>query len=183
VTRIVLPSEPLVEAGTALRPWRDADLTAVVAACRDAEIARWTTLPENYGESDARAFLLHRYDAMLTGSAAPLAVVSPEDRLLGSIALMRFDWDHRRCEVGYWLGREARGHGHATRALRLICGWGFATLSLERIALYAATGNRASQLVAERAGFAREATLRAYMRGKGEQLDMVVYALLSVGLS
>jgi len=179
MTRIVLPGEPLVEDATALRPWRDSDVTAVARACCDPEIARWTRIPENYGESDARAFLLHRYDAMLAGTTAPFAVVSPQDQLLGSVALMRMDWAHRRAEAGYWLAREARGRGHATRGLRMICAWGFAALGLERICLYAATGNQASQRVAERAGFIREGVLRAYMRGKEGQYDMVAYAVLA----
>jgi RimJ/RimL family protein N-acetyltransferase len=179
MTRIVLPAEPLIEGATVLRPWRDSDVTAVAAACRDPEIARWTRVPDNYGKSDARAFLLYRFDAMLTGASAPLAVVSGDDQLLGSVALMRMDWRHDRGEAGYWLAREARGQGHATRALRLICSWGFAALGLERIDLYAATGNHASQRVAERAGFTREAILRAYMSGKAGQDDMVAYGLLA----
>jgi len=47
---------------------------------------------------------------------------------------------------------------------------------IERADLYAATGNPASQRVAERAGFTREAVLRSFMRGKGAQLDMVALA-------
>ena len=91
---------------------------------------------------------------------------------------MRLAWQHARGEVGYWLARDARGQGHVTRAVRLICRWGFDTLGLERIDLLAATGNPASQQVAERAGFTREAVLRSYMRGKGERQDMVAFGLL-----
>lgn len=177
--RIVLPAQPLSSGPTALRPWRDSDVAAVAIACQDPEIARWTRVPENYGEADARAFLLYRYDALLAGTAAPFAIVSAEDRLLGSIALLRLEWHHLRAEVGYWLAREARGAGHATRALRLLCEWGFASVGLERLELLAATGNRASQLVAERGGFTREAVLRAYFRGKSGYLDMVAYGLLA----
>jgi len=98
--------------------------------------------------------------------------------LLGSISLVRFAWEHARGEVGYWLARPARGQGHATRAVRLICGWGLEVLGLERIDLLAATGNPASQRVAERAGFTREAVLRSYMRANFERQDMVAFGLL-----
>ncbi len=181
--RIVLPSDPLIHGSTILRPWRDSDVAAVAAACRDPEIARWTTVPDGYGEADARAFLLYRYDAMLAGVTAPFAVVSASDRVLGSVALLRIEWAHSRGEAGYWLAREARGHGHATRALRLICRWGCGTLGLERISLFAATGNHASQRVAERAGFTRETLLRSYLRGKQGQQDMVGYGLLAEEVS
>jgi RimJ/RimL family protein N-acetyltransferase len=179
VTKIVLPGEPLVDGPTALRPWRDSDVRAVAEACRDPEIARWTNVPANYGQSDARAFLLYRHDALLAGATAPFAVVSATDQLLGSIALMRIVWEHRRGEAGYWLARWGRGEGHATRALKLICAWGFRSLGLERIDLFAATGNSASQRVAERAGFVRDAVLRSYMQAKQGQQDMVAYGLLA----
>jgi RimJ/RimL family protein N-acetyltransferase len=164
-----------------LRPWREADIPAVVAACQDPEIPRWTRVPSPYGEADARAYMLHRYDAIETATAAPFAVVdaTEDTHLLGSVALMRFDWNHARGEVGYWLGREARGAGHATRAVRLICAWGFERLGLERIELMAATGNPASQRVAERAGFTREAVLRSYFPGRDGRQDMVAFGLLA----
>jgi RimJ/RimL family protein N-acetyltransferase len=179
MSRIVLPGQPLSSGTTALRPWRDSDVPALVLACRDPEIVRWTRVPENYGESDARAFLLYRYDALLAGSTAPFAIVSGEGRLLGSVALMRLDWFHRRGEVGYWLAVQARGQGHATRAVEMICEWGVRTLGLERLELYAAVQNRASQRVAERAGFTREATLRAFFHAKDSQHDMVAFGLLA----
>lgn len=177
--RIALPGESLLSGPTVLRPWRDSDAAAVTAACQDPEIARWTRVPDNYSEADARAFLLYRYDALLAGTTAPFAIVSSTDELLGSVSLLRLDWQHLRGEVGYWLAHEARRRGHATRALRLICAWGFDALGLERIELLAATGNRPSQRVAERAGFTREAVLRSYFRAKDGYLDMVAYGLLA----
>lgn len=183
MSRVLLPGEPLLDGPTALRPWRDTDVAGLVWACQDPEIARWTSVPNPYGETDARAYLLQRFDAIHAGLAAPFAIVeAPGTQLLGSIALNWLDWKNRRGEVGYWLAREARGHGHATRAVRLICEWGFQALGLERIELLAATANPSSQRVAERAGFTREALLRSYMRGKDGREDMVAYALLRSGL-
>jgi RimJ/RimL family protein N-acetyltransferase len=177
--RIVLPGEPLVDGPTALRPWRDSDVAALVATCQDPEIVRWTRVPTPYGEADARAYLLARYDATFAGLSAPFAIIAGDSgEVTGSISLMRFAWEDRRAEVGYWLAAGARGQGHATRAVRLICDWGFARLGLERIDLLAATGNRASQRVAERAGFAREALLRSYMIGTEGRQDMVAFGLL-----
>lgn len=181
MTRIALPAEPLVAGPTRLRPWRDSDVAAVTAACQDPEIARWTRIPGHYTEADARAFLLYRYDALVAGVTAPFAIVSAEDRLLGSVSLLRLEWPQLRGEVGYWLAPEARGGGHATRAVRLICAWGFESLGLERIDLFAAEENLPSQRVAERAGFTREAVFRSYMRVKDRQLDMVAFGLLAGG--
>jgi RimJ/RimL family protein N-acetyltransferase len=178
---IVLRGEPLVQGPTALRPWRDSDIPALVVACQDPEIPRWTRVPSPYGEADARAFILLRYDALRAGTAASFAIVSPADdnQLLGAASLLRFAWEHARAEIGYWLVREGRGSGHATRSVTLLSSWGFDELRLARIDLLAATGNLASQRVAERAGFTREAVLRSYMRGQDGRLDMVAFGLLA----
>jgi RimJ/RimL family protein N-acetyltransferase len=178
--RIVLSGKPLTDGPTTLRPWRDADIPALVELCQDPEISRWTRVPRPYGEADARAYMLQRYDVLQIGTAAPFAIVSAADDaiLLGSISLMRLDWQHARGEVGYWLGGEARGAGHATRAVKMLCKWGFEQLRLERIELLAATGNPASQRVAERAGFTREAVLRSYLLGRDGRQDMVAFGRL-----
>ncbi|HEY2160165.1 MAG TPA: GNAT family N-acetyltransferase [Solirubrobacteraceae bacterium] len=180
MSRIVLPAEPLLDAATALRPWRDSDTKELIRICQDPEIVRWTNVPPGYGEADARIYLLRRHDAVLAGSAAPFAITTSEE-LIGSISLIRIEWEQRRAEVGYFLAADARGAGHATRAVGLISGWAFSALGLERIDLYAATDNVASQRVAERSGFEREALLRSFLRGKGAQLDMVAFGLLSTG--
>jgi RimJ/RimL family protein N-acetyltransferase len=178
--RVVLPAEPLVDGPTALRPWRDSDLQPLVAACQDPEISRWTAVPYPYGEHDGRAYLLHRYDAVGARLAAPFAIVAAQGgELLGSIALNHLEWRHARAEAGYWLAREARGHGHATRALRKISRWGFEALGLLRVDLLAGTANQPSQRVAERAGFTREALLRSYMRTRDGRQDMIAYGLLA----
>ncbi len=179
--RIVLPAEPLIDGPTALRPWRDSDLQPLVAACQDREISRWTRVPFPYGPADARNYLLQRHDALHAGATAPFAVVAAadRDRLLGSISLMRFSWKNARAEVGYWLAGDARGQGHMTRAVGLVTNWGFAHLGLHRIDLMAATGNPASQQVAERCGFTREAVLRSYMVGRNGRDDMVAFGLLA----
>ncbi|MGH2857556.1 MAG: GNAT family N-acetyltransferase, partial [Solirubrobacteraceae bacterium] len=144
---------------------------------------RWTSVPAPYGDADARAYLRQRFDAAAAGLTAPFAIVSPAvGNLLGSISLLRFSLRDARGEVGYWLARGARGTGHATRAVGLICAWGFAALHLERIDLMAATGNAASQRVAERAGFTREAVLRSYLRAGAEHQDMVMFGLLRAEL-
>ncbi len=178
--KIVLSAEPLIDGPTALRPWRESDIDAIVAACQDPEIVRWTSVPEQYGEVDARLYLMARHESTHAGATAPFAIVSAEDldNLLGSVSLLRPAWEHARAEVGYWLAREARGQGHATRALRLIAAFGFESLGLERIELLAAAGNPSSQRVAQRGGFTREAVLRSYMQGKDGRLDMVSFSRL-----
>jgi RimJ/RimL family protein N-acetyltransferase len=171
--KIVLPAA-LLEGETALRPWRDTDLEQLVELCQDVEISRWTRVPVPYTDSDARLYLLHRYEQAHGGD---------RETVLGSTSLMNIDWHNGNAEVGYWLGAPARGHGHATRAVTAICRWAFSELKLHRVGLLAASGNATSQRVAERAGFTREAVLRSYAVARGDRGgrdDMVCYSLTAL---
>jgi RimJ/RimL family protein N-acetyltransferase len=158
----------LEDEAVALRPLADSDVPAIVAACQDPEIPRWTRVPAPYTEEDARAFL---HDA-----AGVSAVVDPQsDEFLGTIG---WRWVGENVETGYWVKREARGRGVAARALALLSRWAFAELGAARLQLLAEPENRASQRVAEKAGFRREALLRSYMELKGSRRDVYMYALL-----
>jgi len=48
-------------------------------------------------------------------------------------------------------------------AVRLVAGWAFGALGIERLNLLTMPGNAPSQRVAERAGFSREGLLRAWV--------------------
>jgi [ribosomal protein S5]-alanine N-acetyltransferase len=81
-------------------------------------------------------------------------------------------------EVGYWVKREARGRGLATRALRLLARWALEDQRLARVQLAAEPGNLASLRVAEKAGFTREGLLRRYLNIGGERRDGFMFSLL-----
>jgi RimJ/RimL family protein N-acetyltransferase len=122
-----------------------------VAACQDPEIPKWTLVPEPYSEDDARLWLAAQSAARRGGRRVELAIVDGDDRLLGSIAIAR-SIDGRAGEVGYWIARDARRRGVATRAVELLSTWAFSELGLERIELLAEPDNAASIRVAERLG-------------------------------
>jgi RimJ/RimL family protein N-acetyltransferase len=153
-----------------LRPFERGDVPAIVAACQDPEIPRWTSVPSPYTESDALAWLES------TEEESFAVVDRSSGELLGSIGV-RFP-DDGIAEVGYWIAKEARGRGVATRALVLVAGWVFENDEVGRFQLRADTENVASQRVAEKAGFVREGVMRAALALKGERRDIVMYSLV-----
>ncbi len=158
----------LEDGDVALRPLTEEDVPEVVAACQDPEIPRWTLVPSPYTEDDAREFL--------AGASDVSAIVDAESgEFLGAIG---WHWVDGNVQVGYWVKREARGRGVATRALRLLSRWAFAELGAARIQLLTEPENPASQRVAEKAGFRREALLRSFVDLKGRRADVYMYALL-----
>jgi [ribosomal protein S5]-alanine N-acetyltransferase len=152
-----------------LRPLAETDVPAIVEACSDPEIPRWTSVPEPYTEADARAWVASAHEAAF-------AIADRETgELLGAIGLE--DVGEGRGQVGYWVKRGARGRGVASRALRLLSAWALEA-AYERVQLVAEPANRASQRVAEKAGFRAEGLLRSYIVLKGRRRDCVMYALL-----
>ena len=160
-----------------LRAWRESDVPQMVEACKDPEIPKWTLVPEPYSEDDARLWLAAQSAARRGGRRVELAIVDGDDRLLGSIAIAR-SIDGRAGEVGYWIARDARRRGVATRAVELLSTWAFSELGLERIELLAEPGNTASQRVAEAAGFTKERLLPAHREQKGRMRDFFLYVLV-----
>jgi ribosomal-protein-serine acetyltransferase len=96
----------------------------------------------------------------------------------GVIGLDPIEKHHERASIGYWLAERAQGRGRMTRALDAVVRHAFDTLALNRVSLYAATGNVRSRAVAERVGFVQEGVHRQAEKTRGRYLDMVAYALL-----
>ena len=168
------PAAPLADEEVSLRAWRDADVTQLVAACRDPEIPRWTHVPAPYGPADAYAYL-----AGVDRVELSFAIVQTGDeaRILGSVGLR--DTGEHRADLGYWIAPWARRRGVAVRAVRLVCAWALGEGGFARVQILAATGNLPSQRVAERAGFTREALLRSHLETKAGRSDAVVFGLLA----
>jgi RimJ/RimL family protein N-acetyltransferase len=170
---------PLTDREIALREWTGADVEPLVAPLNDHEIARWTRVPAPYTRTDAEEFLMRADERHRTGEELSLAIVAADDgALLGSISVRVTSWENLRGELGYLVFSAARGRDVATRAVRLLSRFAFEGIGLQRVEILAATGNSASQRVAEKAGFTREGVLRSYMDSRGTRLDMVAFSLL-----
>jgi RimJ/RimL family protein N-acetyltransferase len=159
-----------------LRPFREADVAAIAAACRDPEMGRFIPhLPWPYTESDAREYVKLTRRCDRGGDRLARAIVDAStDDLLGSV-------DVRLSEtgsIGYWVVPWARGRGVATRALVLLSRWAIREGGVERLELYTDVANLASQRVAEKAGFQREGVLRSHLVFRGGRRNSVIFSLL-----
>jgi RimJ/RimL family protein N-acetyltransferase len=158
-----------------LRQWRPPDAQVIVECVDgDPEITRWLDrVPQPYTLDDSEAYIggLGEQSFAITDAAT--------GRVLGSIGVT---WNETGDvgEIGYWLRADARGHGITTRALALICAWGFERDGTARLQLRADIENTASRRVAEKAGFAFEGVLRnAYWNPRIERhVSWAMYSLL-----
>lgn len=170
------PVPDLDDGVVALRPPAPGDVDVITEACQDPEIPRWTRVPTPYTRDHAVEFVERSARTWRHGTNAPFVIVDTSSgELLGAIGVHRLDGIDDGPEVGYWLKREARGRGVATRALRLVTDWACHERGF-RLLLQADVRNVASRRVAERASFRFIGERRA-PPGCGECETMAVYEL------
>jgi RimJ/RimL family protein N-acetyltransferase len=172
-------SEVIESGRLRLRPFGPGDLDRVVEACSDPVSRHWLAdLPSPYTPAVAEQYLAECAWNAATGTKATWCVADrASDRLLGNVAVM--DLRGISGEVGYWLHPDARGRGVMTEAVGLVVDHAWSVLGRERLTLYAAAGNTASNAVARAAGFTPYGTQhRAETLGDGTHDDLVGYELL-----
>ena len=159
------PTTPLSDGVVTLRAKTPEDVAAIVEACQDPEIPRWTRVPSPYTAAHAEEWLAGCGAELEAGTAIDWLVVGAEDgELLGSIGLMGIDRERAYGEIGYWIAAPARGRGAAGRAVRLVRDWAVAELGLREVEVLVHERNVASLAVARRAGFEDTGDRRASPR-------------------
>lgn len=101
-----------------------------------------------------------------------------DDQLIGSVTLFNLDFNHRRAEIGYALGRPYWGQGYMHETLQALLAYAFEVLDLHRIEADVDPRNAASIKTLERLGFQREGYLRERWQVNGEIQDAFFYGLL-----
>ena len=90
---------------------------------------------------------------------------------------MELDKAPRYGEIGYWVAKDARGKGVATRAVTLLRDWAAQEKGCELVELVIHEDNALSTRVAERTGFLDTGERRTAPRQEGATaLDHKVYA-------
>lgn len=168
-----------------LRAHREQDIEPTVAMFRDELSVRWLAAPQPYTLEEGRRWCTdtsHLLRGMGDGINWVITDASTGD-YLGSIGVKGTDWLRRSTEIGYGIAPQARGHGYAPEAARIVAEWILREQSFNRVELFAATENHASQRVAEKAGFVREGVARNSGFTHHGQQDMVIFSLIPADLT
>lgn len=177
--KIELPTD-LSGDGFVLRPLETKDCARYVAAfADDPDLGRLVGFDEDPNEQWFTARVTKHEERLAEGQGVELAIAdSATDAYLGSLILHSFDWRHRRCEVGFWLIPQARGHGLGTRAIARAVSWAFDGLDLLRVEMTTTPDNGAVDVLAEHLGFTKEGVQRKRNVERGQRVDVVFYGVL-----
>jgi ribosomal-protein-alanine N-acetyltransferase len=161
-----------------LRSWRNADAPSLVKYANNINVARQLRdrFPHPYTASDARRFI---QSTVTASPATSFAIVVGEEAVGGAGFAAGADVERYSAEVGYWLAEPFWGRGIAPDAVRLLSRYAFDSCSMLRLFALPFADNAQSIRVLEKAGYTREATLRASSVKSGVVRDQALYALVN----
>ena len=160
-----------------LRPFAREDALPIAVVLDDAEVGQYLLhVPHPYSDVEALRWITAWARRWLTGRGIALAITR-RGEILGACTLT-VQPDHRRAELGYWLGRAHWGQGVAVEAAGALIDWAFRELRLERVFAQYLDDNRRSGRVLEKLGMMREGVRRGHVKKGNRQLDAHQYGVL-----
>jgi [ribosomal protein S5]-alanine N-acetyltransferase len=162
-----------------LRPFLPEDADEVARMCADESVSQYIpTMPYPYTREAATTWLITHQDKADSGKELILAITEKTSaRLMGSIGLVMTP-EHRRAELGYWLGKEFRCHGFMTEAAKAMIDYCFSELQLEAVTCHHIKPNIASGRVMQKAGMKYEGCRRKFYFHRGNFYDILLYSVL-----
>lgn len=160
----------------ALRPLRMDDAPAVQALAADLAIAMNTlSIPHPYPAGAAEEFITRMRAHMDDGKGVVFAIMRSEDDVLVGTVGLTINRDHRRAELGYWIGVPFWKNGYATEAAARVLRWGFDSLQIQRIFAHHMLRNPASGKVLRKIGMTFEGVLPRHVFKWDEFVDLALY--------
>jgi ribosomal-protein-serine acetyltransferase len=166
-----------------LRPFRRRDAEPLVTAVHESldELARWLPwVHRGYSRPDAIRFIRDSNAAWTEGRAFDFTIRNPDrpKTHLGNVSVWHTSQREQSGEIGYWIRSGSTGNGIGTEATCRVMQTSFEELGLHRVTLRIATGNAASERIAENLGFVREGLLRKEVLVAGAWLDHSLWSIL-----
>ncbi|MDQ0229919.1 GNAT family N-acetyltransferase [Metabacillus malikii] len=159
-----------------LRPFQLSDAERVQQLAGDKDVAKTTlNIPHPYPIEAAVNWINTHPRLREQNNVFPMAVILKEtNELIGSMTI-RIDKQHRKGELGYWIGKAYWGKGYATEAAEEIVRYGFEEHNVNKICGTAIASNTASCKVMEKLGMKQEGKLEKDLFINGEFVDVAVF--------
>ena len=163
-----------------LRPFKIADCETIKALAGSREVYKTTLLiPHPYEDGMAEKWIATHPSQFYNGEGVTLAItLKPEENVIGAIGLI-ITADHRRAEMGYWIGSDFWNKGYCTEAAEAVVKYGFDVFDLHKITADHFESNPASGKVMSKIGMAREGRLIDHVCKDGVFLNLIVYGIVN----
>ncbi len=162
-----------------LRKLKKSDAESIQKHAKDKEISRYTILPHPYKLKHAQDFINLTHKKMRKKESYEFGIeLKVTKKIIGMMGLINIDFENKKAEVGYWLGKKYWKQGLTTESLKLILKFGFRELKLEKIYAKVMCPNMASANLLKKNGFKLEGKLRKNTLKNGKFMDDLIYGLL-----
>ena len=137
------------------------------------------TLADNRTLESTKSYISRKVEAMRNQSEFIFTI---KDKITKSIAgliiLKAIDWDRKKGEFAYCIGKKFEGKGFMSEAIQATSTFAFQKLNLKKLQIISHESNIASIKVAEKCSFVWQKTLKNEFTPVGQQpMDMELYEL------
>ncbi|MCL3780032.1 N-acetyltransferase [Prolixibacteraceae bacterium JC049] len=126
---------------------------------------------------DAEEYIQQLIDLTYDGSTEVFSVFHHSE-WVGMVVLKDMDWYTQKTELGYWIHPEFQNRGIATTALKLVIEYCFEELSMHRLQIKVATGNKPSLALVRKFPFKQEGVERDSEKVNNQFFDLAVFGCL-----
>lgn len=161
-----------------LRPFQLSDAKEVQRLAGNPKVAATTaTIPHPYLDGLAEEWISKHQEWFEKKVAVDWAIeLKGQNKLVGCISL-GINKAHQRAELGYWVGEEFWNNGYCSEAAKIVVGFAFESLKLNKITSRHMVENLSSGKVMEKAGLIKEGLLKEELLKSGKFVDIVVYGV------
>ena len=132
-----------------------------------------------YSLQESKAWVESRKEAWDSGQDYSFIIYSKSDNsLLGGVDINLIINQHKVANIGYWIRKTALNQGVATEAVKLILGFGFNTLEMNRLEIITLPNNHASRKVAEKVGAKYDGLLEKRLVVYDKAMDACMYSIV-----
>ncbi len=155
------------------------DVEAITRIVRHRDILRWLLVPRPYEKRHAEDFVRSSTRDRQQREGFHYVITRREDGVvMGALGLNRYSEEHRRAELGYWLGKRYQGKGYMKEAGSALLDQAFGRAGLQRVFAMTIVGNAVSERVLQRLKFTKEGEFRRHVKHAGRYRDLVIWGLL-----
>ena len=142
-------------------------------------IKEWSAwLKDDRSIDNSRLFIKHNLKRFAENEGYGIGIWY-KNELAGQIEYNYLDWNNRKTELGFWLGKSFQGKGVVTKSCRVLIDHAFNELKLNKVEMHCGTENRKSRRIAEKLGFTEEGIIRQAGWLHDRFVDYVIYGMLA----
>ncbi|MFX0163473.1 MAG: GNAT family N-acetyltransferase [Candidatus Hodarchaeota archaeon] len=163
-----------------IRKLKISDARDIYENVKDKDIGRWMfRFLHPYPKDEARKFIRRTHYKLKKKKGYDFGIVLKNtNKVIGVVDLFDIDWENKKAEIGYWLGKKYWGRGLMTEAVKLILKFGFEDLKLHRIYARLFEENIGSKNVLEKCGFKLEGIIREATFRNNKWHNGLIYGIL-----